>query len=397
MVNYYEVFNLNPNMSCEEISNVLFQEKKKWIHRQNANDLQKRQKAEKMIALIEEAAMIFSDKQKKEQYDLKAYKLLQNSCNDTVQKTCYQKTGVPVITDSENIEEIIQNARRLYESLDLKSAAEYCNRMIGAGADCSALYLYLGLAYWEDDEIMLAINALKNGIEKYPYDITLYQNLIMLNLNVINDYPTSRIYLDRALEIDSSDNYILMLDILYMFYTGYVDEAEQKIQQHLSMNPNDLEYRKYISEAYITYSDKFFVETGNGGSYIPSQKEYDSILYYRNKAKQIIDTERSQYALNVIEERGRKVFNQDNIKGILCLIIFGTLICYPLFPLWAVLAGVLTYYSYQPVWMMEKMVLTKERDTANSISYYLYLVCWYILKIFIGCIKVAFYILCLFR
>ena len=46
MENYYVEFNLNPEMSSDDIRKQLMAEKRKWITRSNAPDLSKRQEAE---------------------------------------------------------------------------------------------------------------------------------------------------------------------------------------------------------------------------------------------------------------------------------------------------------------------------------------------------------------
>lgn len=401
MVNYYEEFNLDPNMTGEAICDALFQEKKKWIHRQNANDLNKRQKAEQMIALIEEAAMVFSDKLKRDQYDLKILKdqkkpggaYGQQQTEQQYYEQNQQSATEPISINNDEIETIIANAKTFYEAGNSRKTADYCNRMIGAGADSPYLFNYLGLSYWENDEVQLAVDTFKKAIEKYPLEPLFCANLASIYLNTLNDYSQAKQYIDKALQMDNANNYYLSLDIIYMFYTGNVDAAEQMIQNHLSINPNDQEYRQYISEAYISYSDKFLVESGNGGAYIPSQQAYDSILYYRNKAKEILNSERTQHLVTVIEERGKRTFNKDNLKGIGCLVAVGTLFLSPLFPVWIILAGVLAYFSYKPNWLIEKMALTNQRDMANTISYYLYVASSYLFRFILWCIKAVFYII----
>ena len=90
MVNYYEEFKLDPSLSNEEIQQLLFKEKKKWIARQNASNLEKRQIAEQKILMIEDAVAVFSDGLKRDQYDLKLRKEQKNdkigraSCRERV-------------------------------------------------------------------------------------------------------------------------------------------------------------------------------------------------------------------------------------------------------------------------------------------------------------------------
>lgn len=69
MINYYEEFNLNPNMSIEEINAALFEAKKTWSRKQNSPNLERRQEAERKVVEIDECSKILTDSDKRKQYD----------------------------------------------------------------------------------------------------------------------------------------------------------------------------------------------------------------------------------------------------------------------------------------------------------------------------------------
>ena len=69
MINYYEEFGLDPNMTSQAICEALFKEKKVWSKRQNAADLEKRQEAERKVPLIDEAMAVFSDEERRKAFD----------------------------------------------------------------------------------------------------------------------------------------------------------------------------------------------------------------------------------------------------------------------------------------------------------------------------------------
>ncbi len=69
MINYYEEFNLNPNMTIEEISAALFEEKKTWSRKQNSPNLERRQEAERKVVEIDECSNILTDEGKRKEYD----------------------------------------------------------------------------------------------------------------------------------------------------------------------------------------------------------------------------------------------------------------------------------------------------------------------------------------
>lgn len=84
MKNYYEEFNLDSSMDSKTICEILFKTKKTWSKRQNAAELEKRQEAERKVILINEAIDIFSNLEKRKEYDneLRLYIIQQyNNCS----------------------------------------------------------------------------------------------------------------------------------------------------------------------------------------------------------------------------------------------------------------------------------------------------------------------------
>lgn len=394
MVNYYEEFNLDMSMSTDEICAALAREKSKWRKKHIASGLENRMDADLKIELIEQAVLIFTDKLKREQYDFKLRQQNKKNKGKEQQQTAGQqhrensaKQESREYSGNDSIETILATAKAYYESGNLNKTIAYCSQMISRGADSPYLHNYLSRAYWENDNLRQAADTYKRAIEKYPDAAFLYANLGHLYLAAINDYVSAKVYIDRALRMEADNNLFLSLEIMYMFYTGDVDAAEEKIKRHLMDRPNDQEYRKCVSYAYLRYSDKFFVECENGGSYIPSQQAYDSILYYTNKAREIYDTEKTRNIAASIQEKGKWTFNKDNKKGIICLFVIGFFFIYGSLSFWLICSGILVYFSYKPNWLIDKMTLTNQRDIVNKFCYYLYRAVSIVLRICYGILE----------
>lgn len=83
MTNYYKEFDLDTELNGKEICDALFIKKKSWNRKQNSPNLDKRQEAERMVVLIDKAMSIFSDENKRKQYD---NKLKQSELQEQVAK-----------------------------------------------------------------------------------------------------------------------------------------------------------------------------------------------------------------------------------------------------------------------------------------------------------------------
>lgn len=389
MINYYEEFNLDPALSNEEIQQLLFKEKKKWIARQNASNLEKRQLAEKKIVLIEEAVTIFSDKLKRDQYDLKIRK---NPKKETKEAEPAKEERKPR-TEGQTAEMIRETAKNIYEIGDTARTIDYCSEVIAQGVKDAGIYYYLGHAYWENNDLQHAVNVFRQGVEYYPDVPDFYADLALIYVNFMNNCGEARTCIDTALKLQPENSYYESISVLCQFVSGEVDAAEEKIKAYLEQHPQDQEYRGNVAEAYITYSDKFLEQCDNGGAYIPTQEAYDSMLYYRKRANEIQPGTRTSEALKLVTDRGKRTFNKDNVWGLALLALIG--FAMGGFLMFLILAGTaaLAYYSWKPEWMTEKMYLTGQRDTANTILFCLNKIASVLARIYIAVIKAAFRLL----
>lgn len=394
MINYYEEFKLDPALSNEEIQQLLFREKKKWIARQNASNLEKRQLAEQKILQIEDAAAVFSDKLKRDQYDLKLQKEQKKTAPE--QPAPKQETQSSSRTEGQTVEQMVETAKNIYEIGDTARTIDYCSELIVRGVKDAWIYYYLGHAYWENNNPVQAVNVLRQGSEYYPLVSDFYADLALLHVNFLNNCEEAETYVRKALELEPDNSYYQSIEILCQFVSGKAAEAEKKVRAYMEQNPQDQEYRRNAAEAYITYSDKFLEQCDNGGAYIPNQEAYDQMLYYRKRANEIQPGSRTSEALKLVTDRGKRVFNKDNVSGLALLAFIG--LCMGGFFTVLVLAGTaaLAYYSWKPEWMNEKMYLTGQRDTANTILYYLSKLASVLIRFYIWMLKLIFQIIAAF-
>lgn len=384
MENYYVEFNLSPEMSSDDIRKQLMQEKRKWITRSNAPDLSKRQEAERKTKLIEEALKIFSDNLQRKEYDVKLRREGSAQQQPQQQQTQYTQPQPRGFTP----EQVITEVRNLYDSGNSEATINACNAYIKAGFHLPALYYYLGHAYWETGETNLAIASFKNGINasNNDNDAPFYGDLANLYLMTIHDTATAGQFIDKAIEADLENNYYQSLYVLKMLMDGKTNEAESYVSERVNANPNDMDYRTRVAEMYLTFSDMYFSQANNGNSYIDSQDAYNSVLYWRTKANELVQSERTTNLLKNWKNYGSKKFNKDNIGGLAFVIIVSILFKEITF-FGLIIAATLIYFSFKPMWMVDKMAITGQRDVANMICHVFSGIAKFILMMIYGILK----------
>lgn len=372
MINYYEEFKLNKDDSLDNIKEALFKEKKKWANRANNPNLETRQKAERKLQLIEEAALAFSDKYKKKEYDAELEKN-DGAVAQVQQEALYQE---------ETVTSPIDIAKHYYDNEDAIHAIDFCQKQINEGNNHPDLYWYLGLSYADMGRVEDAVNTFEKAITLYPELPGFYTNLAAIC--VFNQYKveTALEYADKAIELDPLDSFFLYNKIRCLCALKRIDEAEEIAKKHLEEYPNDDEFKKNVSRAYLVYGDTFYENSNTPGSYIPDAQSYKMVKMSAEKAVEMHRDEETEAALHATISRGKREFNKENLKGIapfwaiclvfilmeravpnICIFVGGTLI-----------SIALLYFSFKPVWLLEKMQLTGKRDLANTFSHVLLIV-----------------------
>lgn len=384
MENYYVEFNLNPEMSSDEIIAKLKNENRKWIIKTNSPILEKRQEAERKSQMIQEALKIFSDNLKRKEYDVKLRREGGSQQQQQQQQTQYTQPQPRGFT----AEQVVTEVRNLYDSGNSELTINACNAYINAGFHLPFLYHYLGHAYWETGQTNLAIAAFKNGINasNNDNDAPFYGDLANLYMMTLHDTSTGGQYIDKAIAADPENNYYQSLYVLRMLMDGQTNEAETYVSERVNANPNDMDYRTRVSEMYLTFSDMYFSQSNNGNSYIDSQDAYNSVLYWRTKANELVQSERTTTLLNNWKNYGTKKFNKDNIGGLAFVIIVSILFSEILVPGLAI-AAVLIYFSFKPMWTVDKMAVTGQRDVANMVCHVFSGIAKFILMMFYGILE----------
>ncbi len=377
MVNYYSEFGLDVNSSSEQILEQLKQQKRKWVHRQDAADLEARQKAELKTKLIEEAYLIFTDDLKRKQYDLSLSKELKNKQQQSQQQQQVQQQTQA--TGAFTIEQAINEVNNLYDSGNSDALIQRCTKYIENGYHHPELYRKLGYGYWDNNQINMAVAAFKNGLNVCSSEFENYKTVLYIDLAKAymsnNDYQNASSYIDIGLKLAPNDTILLTLNVKRLLLSGNITGAESLVNEHLTAYPSDEYYKEKISEVYLNFSDTFLTYLDNGADYCDNVNDYNSILYWRQKAKNMFSSERTTYWYNTWVKKGEKKFNKQNFAGIVVIFLVSLSFLGSskfIFALLFAIGCVFIWFSLKSPWQLDKMSITGQNDTVSSICRIIY-------------------------
>lgn len=292
------------------------------------------------------------------------------------------------IENYSDIDQINLEAGNYLKAGDFDRTIEYCSSMINSGKKSQSLYQYLAKACQEKKEIQASIDCCLEAVELYPGEAVFYGMTASLLMNGKKDFIKARYYIDKALWLDPQNTEYLKLDLCNLIYNGNIDTAQERIREHVSEHPNDQEYRKMAAGIYLSYSECFYEHTESGDVYLNSKAAFESVLYYCGCAMELYNSEDIRNRCQTVAAKGKTAFNTDNIGGILILFIAGLFLGPKIFPFVFLAVLLLSYFSYKPAWLIEKMHLTGKSDVAKMITHAISNFVVFIFKmiLFVGCL-----------
>lgn len=157
MLNYYEICNLSPSASQEEIKKTIYQLMRLWSHRTNAPQMERRQEAERMVRLLEEAEEILLDEEKRKEYDKQLRRsigiIATNTEETSYSSSFHESTPTDQVTATkekveelspETIEEMIQQAQELLSSGSVNDALFLAEKLSKEVSDRAEVWSLVG-------------------------------------------------------------------------------------------------------------------------------------------------------------------------------------------------------------------------------------------------------------
>lgn len=373
MINYYVELGLDPSMDEAALEKALRTLKKKWTTRTNAADLEKRQKAERMIALLNEASRILCNKEDRADYDRK----LNREKNKQTAPTINTETPAPVMPTGSGAEALISMAESFYEHGSYQQALETAAKALQAGIDDPRLFNVVSMCYAENGDYERAYATMYDAVAR-TQDPDMKARLIFLCLRLYQMPQRARALLDEMLHDYPDTNMLVAYDIEYDLYQNNEAMAEAKLVDYRQAYPEDREFPVYMQSAYIAKADTYITEHASGGEYIANQAAMDNYLKYCTKADAIYSDQGSRDKLAYAQTLNKTTFNKDNLGG-LCVSVILTLCLLPTIIgglAFAAISAFLIKFSLIPNWMILRTDYTESYDGPYKIAHVICTILW---------------------
>lgn len=366
MKNYYEEFGISSELSLEEIQKHLVTERKKWSLRLNAADLDRRQKAEQKLNLLDEAVKVFIDDYSKKKYDAELRK--------SGQETTIVKQEVEQINDNQGYDEVWMRIENLYESGNTQATIDLCNQAIMCGLSSREIYGILINAYGENGDFDQAIATGKAAMKKYPEDLDIKFSVARLYLHINENIDQVKNIIDEILQKMPNANGALATQVELDLRKGNKEKADKDVEEYINKYPNDAQYKEMVSLAYSRCGEYFLSIAPNGANYFNSKENYDQCLEMRKKSYEINPCEATKEDYEEIKKYGAKTFDTSLIGGIAAAVVISLFFMdsYMIVSvgLWALSIWMLVS-AFEPKWQVDRGAFTGSRKPANTVAYIL--------------------------
>jgi Flp pilus assembly protein TadD len=387
MRNYYDELNLDSQLSADQLSEVLKKERKKWATRQNAPDINARQKAEQQLELINEAMKVLCDKKEKSKYDKELKKAMKKG---NVEQSQTESSGYQSNAQQDNaVNVLIALAQEAYNSGDSQGAINACQKALAGGVTISQIYYILGLSYIEIGDMTSANSVFRDGITANPEDLDLLASFTRI-LATVGNVASATTYLN-ILKDRVPDHYLVSCTLIEIeLIKGNVSEAEKLYHEFAPKHNSDSRFNTEISAAYLRYMNRKF-EKG----YFDNDSQLDELIEVAQK-RSTIDPTNGNEDLQFLKAKKAKKYDMKNLKGALFLYGLTVLMLMSgfgdgdmqmiLLALAATAISIaMTYFNIKPIWKLERKQITGKKDPID----YLFIIAGAALALLIIILKVV--------
>lgn len=262
MLNYYELFDVSPSATMDEIKKVIHQQMRLWSHRTNAPQMERRQEAERMVRILEEMEEILLDESKRKEYDEQLRLALSNSTESptgiTPVSSSYSREATATVEkqeklSSEKIQEMLEEGKRLYSREKYEESLEIAKKLAEQAPDLPEVWALLGRSRFKLGDLHEAISPLVKAC-----DLDSQNSSYVYDLGLVFEKQEN---LSRALEqfklaysLDQGNlEYKFKLGVLSLKMNNY-QVALSMLEQCYQAAPTHSQYQRELANAYLQAS-----------------------------------------------------------------------------------------------------------------------------------------------
>lgn len=381
MINYFEELGIDINLTGEELKGELKRNQRKWIGRTNAPDLNRRQDAEKKVALISEAEEILLDEEKRKEYIEKLNNSHQNNAK-------IDPFNAERKVNSTNVEELIQEAYDLVAKDRAADAIVLARQATAIEVNNGRAWHVLGYANAVWNNPKEAEDAYLRAIKIDPRNAGYYYDLSNLYLDH-NNLNLSFEYAKKAEKLAPEDPYIkhTIANIHEVRYE--YDEAIKIYKDLYEKFPDNDSLKELIASNYYDKGLKNCYHY-NGYFYNIDPEKTQSMIDDMKKGYEYSKRQEFLEKIKWGEKSLKKTFDKSKISlfavPAIMFIMEGLLIKV----LAIALAVGFGYLCMRPMWRLTRNEILGESTLFDTCSFIVTKTIGVIINIIIGMFKIAF-------
>lgn len=361
MINYYQILNINPELDAIDLKKEILKVQKKWIIRQNAPDLKRRQEAERILSIIQEAEKILCDDVKRREYDDQ----LSNYVNEEL---VYEGT------EGQDCQSFISVAWDLLRENHYADAIIAAKEAVTINGDNPDAWEVLGYSCYMWNNYDDSIQSYNKAIDLVPNNASYYYDLCNVyidhpDMNESEKYNKAIEFNQKALYISPNEDPYQLQNALINYNLENYDQAIETLEKLIAQDPDNPVCKSLLASSYYNkgLTEFFFYNEDNGLRYIIDPVDGEKALECFQKAS-IYGEGQDDVNVNQISElidntqnSLQKRFDFPGIKAFVMptLLLFVGLVSLNLWLsiIMIALIGLICYTNYAPSWKINKVNL----------------------------------------
>jgi len=258
MQNYYKLLNIAPTANEAEIKNAVHIALRLWSNRTNAPQLDRRQEAERMVKLLEEAEAILLNLSKRTEYD----KQLKNAPR---QEAATDKAVLDAAQD------LVAECRKLLADGNIGDALYVATKATERDGGNPEAWALLGKARYLFGDVEDSIYEYKRAIKLKPNEGVYYSELGDI-FNDTGKFDDALIQYKRAAQVEPNVAWYRADVGRLLAKQGNLEEAVRILEQCLKEEPDINAFRQWLTLAYLDSAANCCSVDPDTGNYYPTSK-----------------------------------------------------------------------------------------------------------------------------
>lgn len=258
MQNFYKILNVQPTAKDDEIKKAIHQALRLWSNRTNAPQIDRRQEAERMVKILEEAEAALLNPAKRAEYD----RQLKNA-------PAQEKSAGKAVLDA--AQDLVAEGRKLLADGNIGDTLYVATKATERDGSNPEAWALLGRARFLFGDVDDAIYEYKRAIKLKPNEGVYYSELG----DVYNDtgkFDDALVQYKRAAQVEPGVAWYRADVGRLLARQGNVDEAVQMLEQCVKEEPNAKAFRSWLALAYLDSAKNSCTADPETGNYYPTSK-----------------------------------------------------------------------------------------------------------------------------